>query len=161
MPGVPSGVIMAFGGATAPPGWLLCIGTSLNRTDYPQLFNAIGTAFGTASGTTFNIPDFRGRFLRGTDSGAGRDPNAGTRTAMATGGNAADNVGSVQGDSYLSHYHNTTLNIGGNLTNGNIGSRFSTGVSFGQNSTQGTDSSSSGGNETRPINANVNYIIKI
>ena len=161
VPGIPSGCIFAYGGTTAPPGWLLCVGTSVNRVDYPQLFAAIGTAFGTASASTFNLPDLRGRFLRGRDGGANRDPNAGARTAMATGGNTGDNVGSVQTDTYQSHTHSTTLDIGGNLTNGNIGSRYSTGISFGQNSTLATGSSSSGGNETRPLNANVNYIIKI
>ena len=43
--------------ATAPAGWLLCDGSALRRTDYPALFEAIGTRFGAGDGTTtFNIP---------------------------------------------------------------------------------------------------------
>ena len=35
----------------------------MSRTTYSDLFTVIGTAFGVGNGTTtFNIPDFRGRF---------------------------------------------------------------------------------------------------
>jgi hypothetical protein len=43
------------------PGWLPCDGRSLVRTTYARLFAVIGTTYGSASGTTFNIPDLRGR----------------------------------------------------------------------------------------------------
>lgn len=56
-----SGMMMAYGGAAAPTGWLLCQGQSLSRTQYPLLFTAIGTTFGSADGTHFNLPDMRGR----------------------------------------------------------------------------------------------------
>lgn len=63
----PIGTINAFGGTTAPDGWLLCQGQALSRTEYKDLFDVIGTNFGSGDGsTTFNIPDFRGEFLRGT-----------------------------------------------------------------------------------------------
>ncbi len=96
--GVPPGCILSFGGDVAPSGYLLCDGSSLLRATYAALFAVIGTAFGTADGTHFNLPDSRGRFLRFKDAGAGRDPDAGTRTAMAGGGATGDNVGSIQGD---------------------------------------------------------------
>jgi len=54
---VPSGVIWAFGGATAPVGWLICDGSAISRSTYAALFAAIGTAHGVGDGsTTFNIP---------------------------------------------------------------------------------------------------------
>lgn len=61
------GLIQAFGGvkATGVIGWLLCNGASLARTDYPSLFAAIGTVWGSADGNSFNVPDLRGCFLRG------------------------------------------------------------------------------------------------
>jgi len=47
----------------AQPGWMLCIGTVLDRTVYAALFAAIGTMFGAGDGSTsFGIPDFRNRF---------------------------------------------------------------------------------------------------
>jgi microcystin-dependent protein len=60
---VPPGTISAFGGQAAPAGWLLCDGSAVKRTDYPGLFTAIGTTWGAGDGTTFNVPDLRGRGL--------------------------------------------------------------------------------------------------
>ena len=62
----PIGSILPFGGTKAPNGWFLCQGQALSRTEYADLFKAIGTSFGAGDGsTTFNIPDLRGEFLRG------------------------------------------------------------------------------------------------
>jgi microcystin-dependent protein len=44
-------------------GWLICNGRSLNRNDYHELFEVIGTTYGSSSATTFNLPDCRGRVL--------------------------------------------------------------------------------------------------
>src|SRR5256885_1023587 len=67
---------------------------------------AVGAAWGKGdSVTTSTPPDLRGRSLRGTDSGAGRDPDSASRVAINPGGNAGDMVGSVQGDSHQGHAH--------------------------------------------------------
>lgn len=58
----PAGVIKAYGGSSAPTGYLLCDGSAVSRTTYAALFTAISTNFGTGDGsTTFNVPDLRGR----------------------------------------------------------------------------------------------------
>lgn len=153
---VPTGTIMAFGGTVAPTGWLMCnTATPVSRTTYADLFAVIGVSFGNGNGTTtFNIPDFRGRFLRGIDGGTGRDPNAGTRTAMNAGGNTGDNMGSIQNDAYAAHTHSYTLSNA--YWNGDSGS----GIAYRGADTPSANTGSSGGSETRPKNANVNYIIK-
>jgi len=47
-------------------GFLLCDGAAVSRADYAALFGRIGTRFGAGNGsTTFNLPDYRGCFLRG------------------------------------------------------------------------------------------------
>lgn len=78
----PLGTILPFGGTTAPSGWMICNGASLLRTDYAELFAIIGTAFGSADSTHFNIPDLRGEFLRGagtnSHSGQGNGGSVGT-----------------------------------------------------------------------------------
>lgn len=57
-----AGVIQMFGGETPPPGWLICDGSTVSRTTYPELFDAIGINWGEGDGsTTFNLPDLRGR----------------------------------------------------------------------------------------------------
>jgi len=151
----PPGSIMAFGGTTAPSGWLLCNGDSVSRTTYATLYAAISTAYGTASGSTFNVPDFRGRFLRGTTTDAARDPDYASRTASATGGNTGGNVGSFQVDAFKAHTH--TLPTDSSGLNGDMQTITST-----NGSDEGflNPSGSTGGSETRPVNVTVNYIIK-
>ena len=67
----PIGSVTAFVGATPPVDWLACDGSSLLRTDYPELFAVIGTTWGTVDGTHFNLPDLRGRSLIGAGTGKG------------------------------------------------------------------------------------------
>ena len=44
-------------------GWLVCNGRSLLRTEYSELFEIIGTDFGTTSGTTFRLPDYTSKVI--------------------------------------------------------------------------------------------------
>ena len=70
----PSGAVLIFAMTTPPTGWLECDGSAVSRTTYASLFAAIGTTWGSGGGSsTFNLPDFRGEFLRGWDHGKGTD----------------------------------------------------------------------------------------
>jgi microcystin-dependent protein len=100
--GFPIGAIIAFPGNSDPPSpdyWALCDGSSrLVSGPYAPLFAVIGFANGgSAPDGKFHVPDYRGRFLRGTSYNSGHDPNAATRTAMNGGGNTGNAVGSIQG----------------------------------------------------------------
>jgi microcystin-dependent protein len=153
---VPLGTVVAFAGSTPPAGWLLCDGSAVTRTQYSALFAAIGTAHGSGDGTTtFNLPDYRGRFLRGVDGGAGIDPDRSSRTEMNPGGNTGDQVGSVQDDAFESHTHTVERYSG--IAQNAIGSGGSTRVWEGNIS---FETGVTGGSETRPFNAYVNWIIK-
>lgn len=69
---IPAGVMVGYGGSSAPTGWLLCDASAVSRTTYANLFAAIGTAYGVGDGsTTFNLPDSPGRVLVGAGSGSG------------------------------------------------------------------------------------------
>lgn len=157
-PAMPAGTVLPFAAATPAEGYLSCDGLAVSRQTYKKLFQVIGTSFGEGDGsTTFNVPDFRGRFLRGWDNGAGNDPDRGSRTAMATGGAAGDNVGSVQGDQFESHSHSFRFNT----AHGSSGGRTYPSMSGTDNSISETRNTlTSGNSETRPKNANVNFIIK-
>ena len=72
---MPVGSINAFAGTTAPAGWLLCDGVTYNDSQYPELAAVIGNAYGS-SGSTFRVPDLRGRGPMGYKSG---DSNFGTQ----------------------------------------------------------------------------------
>ena len=64
--GWPAGVIIPFAGTSVPTGYLLCNGVAVSRTNYANLFAAIGTLYGAGDGsTTFNLPDARDRVLQG------------------------------------------------------------------------------------------------
>jgi len=83
--------------------WLYCDGTLYPTATYPNLFAYLGYSFGGA-GANFNVPDWRGQFLRFQDMGAGVDPDAGSRTNRGD-GTTGDNPGTFQGTQNLSHTH--------------------------------------------------------
>ena len=68
--GVAVGIILPFAGNGAiPAGYLLCDGSAVSRTMFPDLFAAIGTIYGAGDGsTTFNVPDYNtaARFAQGS-----------------------------------------------------------------------------------------------
>jgi microcystin-dependent protein len=65
----PIGSIILYGGSSAPSGWLICNGSAISRTTYADLYNIIGTTYGTGdTTTTFNIPDIRTRVPVGLNS---------------------------------------------------------------------------------------------
>lgn len=69
---VPTGVILPYGGVTAPTGFLLCDYSAVSRTTYANLFAVIGTRYGAGNGsTTFNVPKLNdGSFVRGVATSA-------------------------------------------------------------------------------------------
>jgi len=72
-------------------GWLRCDGASMLRADYPSLYAAIGTTWGTVDSTHFTLPNLNAAFLRG----------GGNHTSqMATGSvYAGGNLGTMSNDS--------------------------------------------------------------
>ena len=63
---VPIGTVVFYLGTTIPDGYLLCNGASLLRTEYPELFEVLGTKCGSVDSTHFTLPDTHHRFLEGT-----------------------------------------------------------------------------------------------
>lgn len=175
--GVPAGTIVPFAGpkSNIPAGWLYCDGSAYATTGmYGALFAAIGNSWGNDGGN-FRVPDLRGYFLRGAADGQNIDPDRASRTAKYGGGNSGDAVGSYQSDIYASHNHTGNTSTDGNHQHP-IGTRgFQTDGSRGADGsgddqgiyTQSAGNHShtlninySGGNETRPENASVIFIIK-
>jgi len=150
---LPAGMVSAFAMPTAPTGWFACNGQAVSRLTYADLFAAIGTMYGAGDGaTTFNVPDYRGYFLRAWDNARGIDPDRDNRTPRPD-GTAGDNVGTQQADELETHYHQTRND--GPATNGGSG-----GKGIADSYSFNTATSNAGGNETRPKNINVLYCIK-
>lgn len=124
-----------------PSGWLLADGRAVSRTDYADLFTAIGTTWGAGNGTTtFNLPPLCGEFIRCLNPyGTGLDPS---RTLSAT----------PQADDLKAHTHTVT-------GVGTHDPRFDVTGGSGIADTTNT-TSSTGGTETRPHNIALNAIIK-
>lgn len=171
----PVGSVVAFAGDTPPTGWLLCDGRPLSRTGYAALFTAIGTVHGTPDATSFNVPDYRGYFLRGADLNAGRDPDRSGRTPMAAGGRSGDAVGTVQSPAVGTHNHGASAVMGGSpfsstaSANSEMRNGFASGGNFHDNGHAGVSRQplpvsvsvqAAGGSESRPLNASVNWIIR-
>ena len=162
--GAPSGVIMAFAGATAPTGFLACDGSAVSRTTYATLFAAISTTWGAGNGTTtFNVPDLRGMFVRGT----------GTNATGSSSGAVGPSVGAYAADTYLNHSHTasqpahshtyTVVNTASQATGGSGSNYYNSTTSTSTGTAQPAitvDTSTTGGTETKPKNYGVLYIIK-
>lgn len=137
---VPAGAVMPFAMNSAPSGWLAADGTAVSRSTYAALFSAIGTTHGSGDGsTTFNLPDLRGIFVRGS----GSQSISGTTYS----GTFADK----QQDDFKAHTHSTGQGIVGSA-----GPAQFAGGPFGLQVTSG----STGGTETRPANIALLYCIK-
>jgi microcystin-dependent protein len=110
---VPVGSVMAYAGDVVDNGsavrvpspgspWLLCNGAALNglSADYAALYAVLGARHGNGSdgpaGANFNLPDYRGLFLRGVDGPRGLDPDKNARVQNHPGGNVGNLVGSRQ-----------------------------------------------------------------
>lgn len=183
--GVPVGTVISFAGpeANIPDGYLVCNGAAYSKDDYPALFTAISNYWGGSTATP-NLPDLRGMFLRGVNSGRSdgyKDPDVTARAA--NGKNEKDEVGSTQSDQTASHKHSGSSASAGAHKHNNDGGGYA--FSDGYKTSESTDNSSgesnlhyrkthhsagshshtitignTGGNETRPNNAYVLYIIR-
>lgn len=69
----PSGTILAFGGAAAPAGYVLCDGAAYDGTTatYMNLWSVLGTTYGGTGQSSFKVPDLRGRVIAGYAASGG------------------------------------------------------------------------------------------
>jgi microcystin-dependent protein len=182
----PAGTVMAFSGQPdkldSMPGWLKCDGRNVSRNSYPTLWDAIGAIYGGDGNPDFALPDLRGMFLRGVDEGAGHDPDAAGRMTQksATREIPAQNfvffqipahvetyyptagatVGSWQADQLKNHQHNWDhFFYWRDKDGGNLGVHQPSDSRNLQNNQRAATNNDGGGNETRPANVYVYYMI--
>lgn len=164
----PVGTIVAFAGQVleeAATGWLVCNGAELSRTQYNELFAAIGTNFGSLTPNTFNVPDLRGVFLRGVDPAGGpkRDPDGDSRQALRPHGNNGRAVGSWQtyGTAPARTPFRNAIRFA-RISNANVDTECGNGTAarYSSNETSVDQMPLGGDLETRPVNRYVYFLIK-
>lgn len=129
----PAGAIVAWLSETPPAGWLLCNGAGFNKTLFPWL------ALVFPKGV---LPDLRGVFLRGKDSGRGIDPNR-NLGELQWGQAPASAIGRGDWGNYAGRDTGRPGRVGTD-SDGNY------------NVKQETEAQ----RETRPVNVSVNYIVR-
>lgn len=150
---IPVGSILMFPSLTIPNGWFECNGDEKAIGDYGDLYDVIQNIYGVSimSGN-FVLPDLRGVFVRGLDSGKNIDS-----------GRA---LGSFQDDLIENHQHAVTNNLPVIVNNGTTISQVTntgTIVPWADAVPVNTllaGNNIGGGNETRPKNYALVYCIK-
>ena len=93
------GEIIAYGGAIAPDGWLVCDGSQVSRTVYPALFTVLGVAYGAGDGAnTFNLPNLQGRVPLGLDGAHPRGTSGGAESHTLTTANMPAHTHTINHD---------------------------------------------------------------
>jgi microcystin-dependent protein len=97
----PIGVILPYGGTSAPTGWLLAYGQAVSRSTYAALFAVYSTTYGVGDGsTTFNLPDLRGRVPAGQDDMGGTSANRLTDQTDGLDGDTLGDTGGTETQAY-------------------------------------------------------------
>ena len=177
--GVPTGSVFCMAVVSIPSGYLECNGDAVSRSTYSALFAVIGTAYGSGNGSsTFNLPDLRGEFVRGVDRGRGVDSGRNIATSQGSQNAQHNHSASASSSSSVSdpgHFHNLLYgegSFGGSSgavtprgsstpTTPGINNRISTkttGISV--STSTSVSIGNQGGNESRPRNIAMMYIIK-
>ena len=142
---LPSGAVMPFAMNSAPTGWVAADGASISTGGAnAALFAAIGYTYG-GSGGSFNLPDLRGIFVRGS----------GTQSVSGT--SYSGTFAAKQNDSIKEHTHGIVQSLNSTTFNPVSGS----GVAGFANQTSTLGIDGGGGTETSPANISLLYCIKL
>jgi Phage Tail Collar Domain len=165
---LPVGTVIAYMGLAGTWGkeWLLCDGGSYAIEDKTKLHRVLQFTYGSVSPGTFKVPDLQGYFLRGVTTDELRDPDYKSRTnpdpAHGTDLAPAGQVGSRQDQQLLNHehkwkYHRHSISFHGEDISVQL-----TDDSWhpdGDMKDMLITNKDGGGNETRPKNVYVYYLI--
>ena len=184
--GVPTSAVFCVAVATVPTGYLECNGAAVSRTTYSALFAIIGTNYGTGNGSsTFNLPDLRGEFVRGFDNGRGADSGRSIASSQSAQNASHNHSISLSGTTSTASLTGSITKISetfqsgggsasgvftktGGVNAGNTPSRVDSSPAAGvdlnashNHTFSASGTSGSQGNEARPRNIAMMYIIKV
>ena len=108
--GVNTGIVVPWGSASIPNGFLECNGQAVSRSTYAALFAVVSTTYGVGDGTTtFNVPDLTDRTVVNKSNTKNLAQTGGANTVTPT-GNISGSTGSttLTTQQIASHSHNLT-----------------------------------------------------
>ncbi|HXU30162.1 MAG TPA: tail fiber protein [Thermoanaerobaculia bacterium] len=145
---VPVGVILPFYGNNQqlPADFLFCDGNPITKTAFPELYSHLALA---NTGLILDaeralLPDLRGEFIRGWANDRDIDKDR--------------KLGSLQLDMFKAHHHQFSGWV--QITRPNAGDGFHSVGGGPDINVQDPPTTDVGGNETRPRNVAVNFIIR-
>ena len=106
--GVNTGIVVPWGSASIPSGFLECNGQAVSRSTYAALFAVVSTTYGIGDGTTtFNVPDLTDRTVVNKSNTKNLAQTGGANTVTPT-GNISGSTGSttLTTQQIASHTHN-------------------------------------------------------
>jgi microcystin-dependent protein len=112
------GEIRMGGWNFAPAGWALCQGQLLPISEYPTLFNLIGTTYGGDGATTFALPNLQGRVPLHQGTGFVLGQQAGEEQVTLNGNQIPAHVHSFSASTATATSGNPTGNVPASLVSG-------------------------------------------
>ena len=157
-----SGMVVTYAGTNAsiPAGWLLCDGSSVASATYPDLFTALGYAYGGA-GANFNLPSMVGVFVKGSATQTATTGGANSKTLDISEIPAHTHTVNDAGHNHISP---RKVSSGDNYVNADYGGNCSTATSCNTSTeTTGITNNNAGGGgsfDNQPAFLELQYIIK-
>jgi len=151
---LPAGTIVAYAGAVAPAGYVLCDGSTYDGTQssYAALYTAIGITYGGSGPSAFNVPDLRGRVV------VGYAPSGGHADVSTLG----DSDGVAEQYRRPKHRHTAHVHSGGAVgSSGGFGGNTSTPSGIGDTGSSDGGSGVSTDSVDAPAYLVVNYLIAL
>ena len=148
--GVNTGIVVPWGSAAIPSGFLECNGQSVSQATYAALFAVIGTTYGDPGGGNFNVPDLTDRTVVNKSNTKNLAQTGGANTVTPT-GNISGSTGSttLTTQQIASHSHS----YGRPLCGGQQQAQFAEGAGSGVQ----LASSNTGGGQSHDHNLSANF----
>jgi len=146
--GVNTGIVVPWGSASIPSGFLECNGQAVSTTTYANLFSVIGYTYGNPGGGNFNVPDLTDRTVVNKSNTKSLAQTGGANTVTPT-GNISGSTGSTTLTSCQIPSHSHGLQTSGNCQGGGL---TFTGMGVARNT------GSTGGGQSHSHTLSANYV---
>ena len=152
--GVNTGIVVPWGSASIPSGFLECNGQAVSTTTYAALFAVVGYTYGNPGGGNFNVPDLTDRTIVNKSNTKSLAQTGGANTVTPT-GNISGSTGSttLTTQQIASHSHNRTYGGPGSGNPTNVAGYANT-----CSSSATVASANTGGGQSHNHNLSANFV---